>query len=150
MGKNPVYDLFVVTAKSDWYADIVKFLTTQKLPENWTKDKRRTIKINSIHFTMVEHRLLRRGADGLLRKYVSEIEVSSILEVCHKNACGGYFSSLLTDQKIIRTGYFWPSLFKDSHDYAKRCDVCQMYLRNGLWMEMSLHVLLPRVSFRIE
>ena len=138
MGENPVDDrlvddnLFVVTAKPDWYAGIVEFLTTQKLPEDWTKEERRKVRVNSRHFVVVGHRLFRRGADGLLRRYVSRLRFLSILEACHDSACGGHFSGQLTGQKILRAGYFWPTLFKDSHDYVKRCDACQRYARNDL------------------
>ena len=42
MGESPIYDrlvddnIFMVTGKPKWYAGIVEFLITQKLPENWT------------------------------------------------------------------------------------------------------------------
>ena len=26
--------------------------------------------------------------------------------------------------KILRVGYYWPNLFKDSHAYVRKCDVC--------------------------
>ena len=65
----------------------MKFLTTQKLPEDWTKEESRRVRLNSWHFEVVGHRLFRRGADGLLRRCVSEVEVHSILEACHDSAC---------------------------------------------------------------
>ena len=76
---------------------------------------------------------------------MSELEVPIILEVCHDSACGGHFYGQLTCQEILRAGYFWPTLFKNSHDYVKKCDACQMYVRNDLRMEMSLHVSLPLI-----
>ena len=112
MRKNAVDDrfvddnLFVVTAKPDWYADIVKFLTTQKLPEDWRNEERR-VRVNSRHFVMIGHSA--KGPDGLLRICVSEVEVLLILETCHDSACGGHFSSQFTGQKILRAGYFSPS-----------------------------------------
>jgi len=153
VGDSPVSDrliddtLFVVTTQPEWYAGIVEFLTTQKLPGDWTKEDRRKVRVNSRHFAVVGHRLFRRGADGLLRRCVSEVEVPSILAACHDSACGGHFSGQLTGQKILRAGYFWPTLFKDAHDYVKRCDACQRYARNDLRMEMPLHVSLPLVPF---
>ena len=78
---------------------------------------------------------------------MSEVEVPSILVACHDSACGGNLSGQLTGQKILRPGHFWPTLFKDAHDYVKQCDACQMYVRNDLRMEMSLHVSLPLVPF---
>ena len=96
---------------------------------------------------MIGHRLFKRRIDGILRRCVSEIEVPSILATCHKSACGGYFSGLLTCQKVLRAGYFWPDLFKDAKEYVRKCDACQRYARNNLRIEMSVHVSLPLIPF---
>ena len=69
---------------------------------------------------MVGNRLSRKGADGILRRCMSEAEVPDILTSCHDSACGGHFSGQLTGQNILRAGYFSPTLFKDSHAYVKR------------------------------
>ena len=68
---------------------------------------------------------------------MSETEVEDILIACHDSACGGHFSGQFTGQKILRAGYFWPTLFKDAHDYVRKCDACQRYARNDLQMEMA-------------
>ena len=47
----------------------------------------------------------------------------------------------------MRAGYFWPTLFKDSHAHVRKCNACQRYARNDLRMEMPLHISLPLVSF---
>ena len=79
---------------------------------------------------------------------MSQVEVPDILEICHGSASGRHFSGQLTGQKILKARYFWPTLFKDSHDYIKKCDACQRYARNDLRMEMPLHVSLPLIPFR--
>ena len=43
----------------------------------------------------------------------------------HDGPVGGHFSGDTTTHKIIKAGYYWPTLFKDAHDYASKCDVCQ-------------------------
>ena len=139
--------LFMITAEPDWYAGIVEFLTTQKLPEDWTKEKRRRVRVNSRHFAVTGHRLFRRGTNGLLRRCVLEVEVPSNLKAYHDSACGGHFSGQLTGQKILRAGYLWPTLFKDSHNDVMYYDVCQRYARNNLRTKMPLHVSLPLVHF---
>ena len=46
MGTSPIDDrliddnLFLVTSSPDWYAGIVEFLTTQRLPVEWTKEEK--------------------------------------------------------------------------------------------------------------
>ena len=96
---------------------------------------------------MVGNRLFIRGIDGIPRRCVSEAEVPDILTSCHNSACGGHFLGQLTGQKILRAGYFWPTMSKDSHAYVKNCDACQRFAQNDLRMEMLLHISLPLVPF---
>ena len=153
MGTHPMDDsliddkLFVISATPDWYAGIVEFLTTQQLPPEWTKDEKRKVRVNSRHFAVVSNRLFMREADTTLRRCVSQVEVPDILETFHDSACGGHFSGQFIGQKILRADYFWPILFEDSHDYVRKCDICQMYTMNDLRMEIPLHVSLPLILF---
>ena len=143
-----IYDnLFLVRSSLDWYADIMEFLTTQRLPVEWTKEARKKVRVNSRHFAVIGNRLFRRGAYGILRRCVSEAEVPNILTSCHDSACRGHFSGQLTGQKILRAGYFWPTLFKDFYAYVRKCDDCERYAQNDLKMEMPLHISLPLVPF---
>ena len=45
---------------------------------------------------MIGNKLFRRGADIILRRFVSKAEVPDILTSCHDSACGGHFSGQLT------------------------------------------------------
>ncbi|RVW86332.1 Transposon Tf2-8 polyprotein [Vitis vinifera] len=58
-------------------------------------------------------------------KCVPEQEQSGILSHCHDSACGGHFASQKTAMKVIQSGFWWPSLFKDAHSMCKGCDRCQ-------------------------
>ena len=139
--------LFVVTTYPEWYAKIVEFLTTQQLPDDWSKEERCKVRVNSQKFAVVGHPLFKRDADGVLCQCVAATEVPTILEACHDSACGSHFSGQLTSQKILSVGYYWLSLFRDGHGHVRKCDVCQRYARNDLRMEMPLHIFLPLVPF---
>ena len=43
----------------------------------------------------------------------------------HDFPTGGHLSGDTTAHKILRVGYYWPTLFKDAHAYVRKCDVCQ-------------------------
>jgi hypothetical protein len=38
---------------------------------------------------------------------------------------GGHYGGDTTSHKILRVGYYWPTLFKYSHAYARKCQQCQ-------------------------
>jgi hypothetical protein len=52
-----------------------------------------------------------------------------VLNDCHIGACGGHLSGLETTQKILRAGYFWPTLIKDCIESVKKCHPCQIFSR---------------------
>lgn len=60
-----------------------------------------------------------------IRKCVPEPEQSGILSHCHDSACGGHFASQKTAMRVVQSGFWWPSLFKDAHSMCKGCDRCQ-------------------------
>jgi hypothetical protein len=43
----------------------------------------------------------------------------------YDHACGGHFSSKMTSAKILQSGLYWPSIFRDAHAYCSACERCQ-------------------------
>lgn len=37
----------------------------------------------------------------------------------------GYALGSMLVHQILRAGFYWPTIFRDAHDYAKRCHICQ-------------------------
>ncbi|RVW22512.1 Retrovirus-related Pol polyprotein from transposon 17.6 [Vitis vinifera] len=60
-----------------------------------------------------------------IANYLVTGEVPRILSHCHDSACGGHFASQKTAMKVVQSGFWWPSLFKDTHSMCKGCDRCQ-------------------------
>ena len=51
--------------------------------------------------------------------------MGSILNHCHTLPCGGHFGGQKTGTKVLQSGFYWPSLFKDAHQFVSTCDKCQ-------------------------
>ena len=62
-----------------------------------------------------------------------------MLNVCHGGACGGHLFGISRGQKILRAGYFWPSIFKDCVNAVKKCHPCQVFARNMRSHPAPLH-----------
>ncbi|XP_045797767.1 uncharacterized protein LOC123891949 [Trifolium pratense] len=56
---------------------------------------------------------------------VTKEEATSIMWHCHNSPYGGHYNGERTAAKILQSGFFWPSLFKDTYEHARRCDNCQ-------------------------
>ena len=81
--------------------------------------------------------------DQEIRRCVGEDEIYDILKACHDGPCGGQFADKRTTHKVLRMGYYWPSLFKDARKYVKACDNCQRMGQPNHRDEMPLN---PQVT----
>ena len=52
-------------------------------------------------------------------------EIPNIIHHCHSSAYGGHFGAQRTAVKVLQSGFFWPTLFKDAYAYVLSCDRCQ-------------------------
>ena len=69
--------------------------------------------------------LFRKCADQILRRCIPEEEIEQVLQHCHDSPYGGHFQSDKTAAKVLQSGFYWPSLFRDARNFVLRCDRCQ-------------------------
>ncbi|KAK8502211.1 hypothetical protein V6N12_042708 [Hibiscus sabdariffa] len=81
-------------------------------------------------------------SDQLLRRCVPEEEQKDILFHCHTSKCEGHFGGARTVAKVLQSGFYWPTLFKDAHNFYKACDRCQRTGNISRRNEMSLQGIL--------
>ena len=61
----------------------------------------------------------------IIRRCVTESEQGKILNECHASPYGGHFSGERTAHRILKSGFYWPTLFRDCAEWVKLCDRCQ-------------------------
>nr|GEZ05684.1 transposon Ty3-I Gag-Pol polyprotein [Tanacetum cinerariifolium] len=61
----------------------------------------------------------------VIQRCVHGKEALDILEACHNGPTGGHHGANLTAKKIFDVGFFWPTIYKDAHEFVKNCDFCQ-------------------------
>jgi hypothetical protein len=54
-------------------------------------------------------------------------EADRIMVEFHSGLCGGHHSWKTTAHKILRAGYYWPTLFADVHRGVRACISCQRF-----------------------
>ena len=67
-----------------WYADIVNYLVTGKLPEHWTKQDKAKFFAEIKNFFWDDPYLFKYCADQIVRRCVPENEIQNILSFCHE------------------------------------------------------------------
>jgi hypothetical protein len=65
--------------------------------------------------------LFRVNYDGVLLICLEREDTNKVLKELHDGPTGGHFAGNTTTHKILRVGYYWPTLFMDSHTYAGNC-----------------------------
>ncbi|KAH9316453.1 hypothetical protein KI387_025080, partial [Taxus chinensis] len=65
--------------------------------------------------------------EGVLLKFIIEDVAPKIVVDFHGGVCGGHFAGRFTTHKILRVGYWWPTLFKDATFLVRRCESCQHF-----------------------
>ena len=58
----------------------------------------------------------------IIRRCVPEREQGKILHECHASPYGGHFAGDRTAHKILQSGFYWPTIFKDCFEWVKLCD----------------------------
>ena len=123
----PDETLFLISTRDPWYGDIIVYLQTANFRSELDKTARRRIRHQSQPYRIVGDTLYRIGVDSVLRRCLTLEEAEKVLNDCHSGACGGHMSGYATAQKILRAGYFWPSIFKDCITAVCKCHPCQIF-----------------------
>jgi len=108
-----------------WFAKNINFLATGDLPAHWsTEDKRKFLSdVHKLYWD--DPYLLKCCPDQIFQRCIPDNEVSSVIKFCHSEACGTHFSSKRTTAKISQSGFYWLTMFKDTHVFCKTCENCQ-------------------------
>ena len=84
-----------------------------------------------------------------MRHCVPEHEFQSILSFCHDQECGGHFGGKKTVHIILQSRFYWPTIFKDAHTYAKACLKYQKAGTLGCRNEMPMKPILIVEIFNV-
>ena len=108
-----------------WFSDLANYLADGVVMKGLTYQQRRKFFSDASHYIWDAPYLFRVGADRVLRRCVSREEGLDILRHCHEGLTGGHHGPSYTAKKVFDSGFFWPTVFKDAHEFVKSCDACQ-------------------------
>lgn len=103
----------------------MNYLECGQFPPDFSKNQRKNLKREAVHYVWYDPILYKRGVDVLLRRCVPDEEVKNVLKMCHSDPCGGHMGANKTSLKVLHRGLWWPHIFKDAWGFVKTCDRCQ-------------------------
>jgi hypothetical protein len=48
-----------------------------------------------------------------------------VMRELHEGPLRRHFANEITQRKILDVGYWWPTMYRDVHEYYTSCDACQ-------------------------
>ncbi|GJT41259.1 reverse transcriptase domain-containing protein [Tanacetum coccineum] len=112
-------------ASTPWFADIANYHAGNFVIKGMSTQQKRKFFKDVKHYFWDDPFLFKICADQVIRRCVSGQEAFDILKACHSGPTGGHHGANYTARKVFDSGFFWPTIYKDAHDYVTRCDICQ-------------------------
>jgi hypothetical protein len=63
---------------------------------------------------------------GVILRFLEREYADKVLKQLHDGPAGEHFAGNTTAHKILRDGYYWPTLFRDAHTYARNYKTFQI------------------------
>ncbi|KFK32360.1 hypothetical protein AALP_AA6G231400 [Arabis alpina] len=113
------------TSSADWREEIIKYITQGIVPED--KWAARRLKTRSVRYVMLEDKLFRWNAAGVLLQCIAGGEIYLALAKTHEEAGGSHSGSRTLALKIKKFGLYWPTMLIDCANHARCCEKCQRH-----------------------
>ena len=122
-------DVVVASVESEpsWMEPIWDYIIDGSLPD----DPKETAKIRarSARFTNHKGSLYKRGFFTPILKCITGKDAEYVLREVHEGICGNHIGARALAGKVLRQGYYWPIILKDTTDLVKKCMICQEHAK---------------------
>ncbi|XP_020219431.1 uncharacterized protein K02A2.6 [Cajanus cajan] len=130
---------------SDWRDKIKAFINDSALPADPTEAKR--IRTQASRYVIIAGLLYRRDFSTPLLKCLAPTEAEYVIREVHEGICGTHSGARTTVAKILRAGYYWPTMNTDCDTFVKKCQPCQKHSNLIHQPAEQLHCIPPAWSF---
>ncbi|XP_071714607.1 uncharacterized protein [Rutidosis leptorrhynchoides] len=115
----------VENAKETWMTPYLRYFHDGGLPIDKTEARR--IKVTAPMYEVVNGTLYRKSYNGPLLRCLTNDEALKIVKEMHEGVCSQHTGFCTVASRIMRQGYFWPSLYRDVAEIIKTCQNCQRH-----------------------
>lgn len=78
------------------------------------------LRLKENKYEIIDDVLFRRNYDFVLLRCLEKFEAQKVLQELHGGPTRGHFGGDTTAHNIFHVGYYWPSFFKDTHEYVRK------------------------------
>ncbi|XP_024013115.1 uncharacterized protein LOC112087331 [Eutrema salsugineum] len=110
-----------------WFFYIVNYLSCGVEPPELNAYQRKKNFKDVKRYHWDEPYLYVLNKDHLYRRCLVEEEVQPVLQECHGSAYGGHLRAFKTVAKVLQSGFWWSSMFKDAQSVVSSYVPCQTH-----------------------
>ena len=114
-----------IDSGSNWTTLIVSYLKDGTLPDG--KEAARKLKVQATRFILIKDFWYKRDFSCPYLRCLGLEEMDYVMSEVHEGICKNHSRSRLLVHKLIRAGYYWLTMQKDTQAYVKACDKCQRF-----------------------
>ena len=92
------------------------------------KEAARKLKVRVARFILIKDVLYNRGFSCPYLRCLGNEEVDYVMREVHEGICRNHSGSRSLVHKLMRAGYYWPTMLqKDAEAYVRAYDKCQRF-----------------------
>ena len=85
------------------------------------------VKHQAPHYVLLDDKLYKRSYSLPLLKCLLPSKADYAMREVHEGICGNHLRGRVLAYKILRQGYYWPTMQEDAVQYVKWCDAYQQH-----------------------
>ena len=117
-------------------------------PPGLSKTKARFLKLKVVNYYIIDKCLYWKNESGIFLKCLPEHDVEKVKHEFHEGECGGHLYWKTTTNKILRAGYYWPTLFLNVHKMIIAYHKCQLFEGKRKLLPLPLHPITVEAPFQ--
>ena len=101
-----------IVVEENWTTPLIAYLQLGTLSDG--KDATRKLKVQASRFVLIRDVLYKRGFSRPYLRCLSHNEADYVMREVHEGICGNHSRARSLVHKLIRAGYYWPTMLKDA------------------------------------
>ena len=91
------------------------------------KEVARKLNVQAARFVLIKDVLYKKGFSRPYLRCLGAEEADYVMREVHEGICENHLGSRSLVDKLVRAGYYWPTMQNDAEAYVKTCDKCQRF-----------------------
>nr|GEZ01935.1 reverse transcriptase domain-containing protein [Tanacetum cinerariifolium] len=111
--------------EDNWMTPIIKCLEEGVWPKD--KNKAKALRMKISQYVMEDGVLFKKSYLSPMLRCVGPLQANYIIRKVHEGACGMHTGARSVVSKIMRQGYYWPTMHGDTKEVVEKCDSCRIH-----------------------